>query len=503
VPIRTGQQYIERLKQTPREVWIKGKRVDDVTTHPAFRGPLSQIAKIYDLQHDPATRDTLTREYGGKRVPVSFIPPRSYDDLLSRREAYRVIADVTFGLMGRSPDFLNTTLMALAEAKDYLAKGGEQYAENVQRYYEYIQHNDLFLTHALLAPQTDRTRSSAAQSEEFLHMGVARETEEGLILRGARMLATLAPIADELLVYNMPGLKPDEGRFSTAFAIPIDSPGLRLITREPFDDGTRSSFDHPLSSHFEEADSLLVFDDVLVPWDRVFVHDNVELSNGLLIESNLRQHTAHQTGVRGLTKMEFVVGVAMKLSQSIRIDQFQHVQTKLGEAIAATEICRALIVAGENGYSTNERGVVYPDFTALQTLRLHLASAYPKVVEVLQILGAGGYLMMPSAEDFASPIADDIHRYLQGAGGLPAEERVRLYKLAWDLCGDGFGQRTLQYERYYAGDPVRLFATNYTTYDKTRAFALVDDALTLSGDPVKAVDAVANGADGGRVAEVS
>ena len=485
--IRTGAEYIARLKATPREVWLKGERVDDVTTHPALQGPIEQIARLYDMQHDPQTRDILTRDYEGVRTPVSFIPPKSYEDLVARRKAFQVVADATFGLMGRSPDFLNTTLMALAQAPEVFAKGGAQYGENIVRYYEYVRENDLFLTHALLAPQTDRTQASSAQAQDFLHMGVVRETEEGLIMRGARMLATLAPLADELLVYNAPGLKPGDEAYCTVFAIPIDSPGLKLITREPFDDGTRNSFDHPLSSHFEEADSLLVFDDVLVPWDRVFVHNDVALSNSLYVDSKLRQHTGHQTGVRGLTKMEFITGIAMKLSQSVKIDQFQHVQQKLGEAIAATEICRALVIAAETSFQVDEHGVVWPDFNSLQTLRMHLSSSYPKISELLQTLGAGGYLMMPSAEDFVGPIAGDIEKYLQGAGGMPAEERVRLYKLAWDLCGDGFGQRTLQYERYYAGDPVRLLAANYLSYNKDRAFSLVDAALSLSGTPAEAL----------------
>jgi anthranilate 3-monooxygenase (FAD)/4-hydroxyphenylacetate 3-monooxygenase len=128
-------------------------------------------------------------------------------------------------------------------------------------------------------------------------------------------------------------------------------------------------------------------------------------------------------------------------------------------------------------------------------LRLHLSASYPKVIETLQTLGAGGLLMMPSAADFASPIAGDIEKYFQGADGLAATDRVRLYKLAWDLCGDGFGQRALQYERYYAGDPVRLLAMNYKDYDKTESFALVDHALDLSGDPVTAVQAVRRARD--------
>jgi anthranilate 3-monooxygenase (FAD) / 4-hydroxyphenylacetate 3-monooxygenase len=227
---------------------------------------------------------------------------------------------------------------------------------------------------------------------------------------------------------------------------------------------------------------------VLVPWDRVFLHGDVTLANALYAETNLRQHTAHQTGVRGLVKMQFVTGVAMKLAQSVKIDGFLHVQQKLGELIAATETCRALVRAAEADHETSASGrSVRPGFLPLQTLRMHLSAAYPKAAETLQTLGAGGLLMMPAAEDFGSAIGPDIARYFQGAGGLDATDRVRLYKLAWDLCGDGFGQRAVQYERYYAGDPVRLYSANYLSYDTTDVFRLVDRALDLAGDPQQAV----------------
>jgi anthranilate 3-monooxygenase (FAD) / 4-hydroxyphenylacetate 3-monooxygenase len=485
--VRSGAQYLERLQKTPREVWLRGERVEDVTAHPAFRAPIQQIARLYDMQHDPAYADVLTRPGPNGPVGTSFVAPTSYDDLVGRREAFRVWSEATLGLMGRSPDFLNTTVMAFAEEPGVFAQLGQRYADNVARYYEYVRDNDLFLTHALITPQTDRSRSSAEQADAFLHMGVVEETADGLIVRGARMLATLAPMADELIIYSLPGLRPGDERHAAVFAIPIETPGLRLISREPFDDGTRNRFDHPLSAHFEEADSLVVFDDVLVPWDRVFLHGSVELANKLYAETNLRQHTAHQTGVRGLVKMQFITGVAMKLAQTVKIDSFLHVQHKLGELVAATETCRALIRAAEIDNEASSSGnSLRCGFLPLQTLRMHLSASYPKAAEVLQTLGAGGLLMMPSAEDFGSEIGDDIARYFQGADGLDATQRVRLYKLAWDLCGDGFGQRAVQYERYYAGDPVRLYAMNYLGYDKTDAFRLVDRALALGGDPQEA-----------------
>ncbi|MCK8647134.1 4-hydroxyphenylacetate 3-monooxygenase, oxygenase component [Mycobacterium colombiense] len=485
--IRTGAQFQERLAKTPREVWLRGERVDDVTTHPAFIRPVQHLARLYDMQHEDAYRSILTRPGARGSVGAAFVAPRTYDDLVGRREAFRVWSEATLGLMGRSPDFLNTTLLAFAEEPAVFAELGDRYAENIQRYFEHVRDNDLFLTHALITPQTDRSKSSAEQADPFLHMGIVEEASEGLVVRGARMLATLAPMADELIIYNLPGLRPGDERHAAVFAIPIDTPGLRLISREPYNDGTRNRFDHPLSAHFEEADCLVVFDDVLVPWDRVFLHGRVDLANRLYVDTNLRQHTAHQTGVRGLVKMQFITGVAIKLAQSVKIDDFLHVQQKLGELIAAVETCRALIRAAEIDYEPSTSGrSIRPGFTPLQTLRMHLSAAYPKAAETLQILGAGGLLMMPSAEDFASPIGSDIDRYFQGADGLDATTRIRLCKLAWDLCGDGFGQRAVQYERYYAGDPVRLYAMNYQTYDKTDVFRLADYALELGGDPAQA-----------------
>jgi anthranilate 3-monooxygenase (FAD) / 4-hydroxyphenylacetate 3-monooxygenase len=250
MPIRTGAQYIERLRKTPREVWIRGTRVEDVTTHPALAAPIEQIAHLYDIQHDPELGPVLTRPGPDGPIGIAFVPPRSYEDLVARREAFRVWSEATLGLMGRSPDFLNTTLMAFAEEPAVFEELGPQYARNVQAYFEYVRDNDLFLTHALITPQTDRSRSAGEQQDAFLHMGVVEETSDGLVVRGARMLATLAPMADEMIIYSLPGLRPGDEKHAAVFAVPIDAPGLRLIAREPYDDGSRNSFDHPLSSHF-------------------------------------------------------------------------------------------------------------------------------------------------------------------------------------------------------------------------------------------------------------
>jgi anthranilate 3-monooxygenase (FAD)/4-hydroxyphenylacetate 3-monooxygenase len=481
---RTGAQYLEGLKAHPREVWVRGRRVEDVASHPAFEKPARHIARLYDMQHMPQWRDVLTYESpsSGERVGTAFMMSKSTDDLVKRRRAFQAWAESSFGLLGRSPDFLNTTVMAFAESPGVFEEMGPRFAANIRNYYEYVRENDIFLTHALITPQTDRSKSSKEQSDAFLHMGVVRESAEGIVIRGARMLATHGPIADEVIVYHLPGIKAGEEPYAAAFAIPLDTPGVRQICREPFDEGGRSPYDHPLGTHFEEPDSLLIFDDVLVPWDRVFLHARVDLANRMYTETALRNHTAHQTGARAIAKMQLAVGVAMAVAETVKCNGYLHIQEMLGEAIGYIELAKSCVVRAEVEHEKTAVGTIRAGFTPLQTLRGLMSSAYPRIIEILQKVGAGGLLMMPTAADFGSPVAADVRRYYKGAGDISSEDRVRIFKLAWDLAGDAFGMRALQYERYYAGDPVRLVASNYLSYaHRGECDRLVADALALAG----------------------
>lgn len=487
---RSGKDFIAGLKAGKRNVWVNGERVDDVTTHPAFSASVEQLARLYDAQVDPNLADALSyvEPETGKRAGMAFMPARSVEDLRRKREAYRIWSEMTFGLMGRSPDFMNSTVFALWESRDVFARGSARFGENVANYYRYVRDNDLFLSHALISPQNDRSKSSAEHGS--MHLRVVREDEGGIYMSGARMIATLGPISDEMVMYNLPGLKPGDEDHAIVFAIPTSSPGLRQICREPYTKaGDRHSFDHPLSTRFEENDALLIFEEVFVPWDRVFCYRDVALSNAMYPDSSLRNHTAHQTNTRALVKLQFAVGVAMAVAQSIKADQFLHVQQMLGECLGYVEMIKSGLVRSEVECETTDSGTVRAALAPLQALRTFMPTAYPRVIEVIQTIAAGGFMMMPTAADFGTPeINAEVHRYYQGAG-MSSLDRVRLFKLAWDLAGEAFGQRLLQYERYYAGDPVRLLAANYLAYADKQPAELVAQALALAGDPVKPVTA--------------
>jgi 4-hydroxyphenylacetate 3-monooxygenase oxygenase component len=473
---RNGKEFIEGLRANPREAWVAGRRVTDVTADPVFKRPVQSIAELYDLQVRPEHRDLMTYEDENGPAGTSFMIPRAPADLVKRRQSMKIWADATFGMVGRSPDFLNTVLMTWAEGADFFGQRGPQFAQNVRDYYKFCRDRDLFLTHAIVNPQTDRSKASHQHDDTFAHLGVVEETKEGLIVRGAKMLATHGPTADELLVYPQPGIREGEERYVLAFGIPAATRGLRFICREPFDDGTQSEWDHPLGARFEEPDAVCVFDDVLVPWDRVFLYGDVKMGNALFAQASIRNHTGHQTAVRGLAKCQFVTAVAIAMTRAIKSDGFLHVQEKLGELLADLQLIESAIIMAEQKAEPTGRGAIRPAYAPLQALRYHLPKMYERMVQATQVLSAGGLLISPTEADLRSEIGPDIARYYRGAG-VDAERRIHLAKLAWDVTGTQFGQRMLHYERYYAGDPVRVGANYYLDYDVAPLLAQVERAL--------------------------
>src|ERR1700726_848668 len=482
--VRGGDDYVSGLRAHPKNVWIAGRKVADVTQDPALRRPVAAMAALYDCQIDDELRQKMTYrpDDADEEAGLSFIVPRTPDDLVRRREAMRVWADATFGFMGRSPDYLNTLLASFADAPDFFAECGEEFSHNVQRYYRFCRDNDLFLTHAIVNPQVDRSKSSFEQADPYAHLGVVEKTADGLIVRGAKMLATHGPTADEIMVYPLPfSVRPGEEKYALAFGIPADTKGLRFICREPFDLGEQSEWDHPLGARFEEPDAMAIFDDVLVPWDRVFLHGNVELANTMFARTGLQRHTGHQTAVRGLVKCEFMTALAIALSRSVKTDGFLHVQEQIGECIGYLQLIEGAILMSEQKAESTGHGTLRPALEPLQALRYHIPRFYERMVRLTQVLGAGGILANPTEADLHSEIGADIHRYYRGAD-RDAEAKIHLSKLAWDATGTQFGQRQLQYERYYAGDPVQTGASLYKTWDHAALLAMVDRALSLPSD---------------------
>jgi 4-hydroxyphenylacetate 3-monooxygenase len=488
MPARTGREYLNGLREQEREVWLGGERVRDVTKHPGLAGGARAIAALYDMQCDPKHRDAMTyvSPTTGDRVGLSFIHPRTQDELIARRVMMLNWARSTCGMMGRSPDFMNVTLAAWGAAAEYFAggKGGKpEFAQNVRRYYEFIRENDIVLTHSLINLQRSRNVTANFNLQEGTALCAVRETSRGIVVRGARVLATLGPISDEIAVYSprLGQYSEDHSPFALAFAIPCGMPGLRFLCRDSFD-STRSHFDAPLNSRFEEMDCVVFFDDVEVPWDRVFIFGDVALLNGAATGTHYSAHSSHQGATKNLAKCEFVLGLALLMTEALGNKHLPHVEDRIGELMLNTTLTRALMRAAEADAKLDEWGVMCPDPVTIESTRNLFMTAYPRMIEILQLLGSSSFMITPSEADFDGPLAGDIERYL-ATDTISARDRVRLFRLAWDVAGSSFGSRQVLYERFFASDPLTRARALAAMYPKNEAMERVLDFLQRDDTP--------------------
>ena len=429
---RTGREVLDRLRSEPPSLWVEGRQVTDPTTDPHTANAARSLAALYDLQHRPDLVDVMTiaSPSSGERVGTSFLVPETREDLERRAVMHKVWADASLGFLGRAPDYLNVNVMAAGTASAYFGRCDPRFGRNMAAYFEHVREHDLALTHALTNPQVDRSRQVSELHDPFVALGLVRETADGIVVRGARMLATL-PISDEILIFPSTVLKASDDLkpYALAFAVPNGTPGLSFQCREPLDLG-RSHADHPLGSRFDEMDAMVFFDDVLVPWERVFLMNDIELANRAYAETGAVLHMAHQVVNLKIAKTEAFLGVMQAVVDMVGTGGYQHVQEMVAEVIMVLEILKGLKVASEQGATKNEHGVMTPARGPLDAARNWHPGVYKRLVEILQLLGSSGLIMIPSAADLAGPRGADIAKYLQGADGSAAE-RVRLFRLAW------------------------------------------------------------------------
>lgn len=264
-------------------------------------------------------------------------------------------------------------------------------------------------------------------------------------------------------------------KLAYAFSIPSNTKGVKFITRESFV-LSDSSFNHPLSSRYEEMDSIVVFDHVLVPWNRVFFYDNVEAAKDFMTKSSFHAFTFHQVVIRQMIKIEFLLGVAQLLVDTINVSEYQHIQEKLSEIIVGLETIKALIDKSENDAQLDEFGYMRPCLIPLQVISTIIPKLYPRFTEIIQLIGASGMVTLPTENAFDSEIREDLDQYLQ-ATNTNAEERVKIFRLAWDLTMSSFGTRQTHYERYFFGDPIRISSRLYTSYPKQEQLNMIKTFL--------------------------
>ena len=478
----TGASYIESLKDG-REVWLDGERVADVTTHPAFSGMVHELARIYDLQHTPEYRDQMTfvSPDSGTRCSTSWLLPRSREDLKAKRRNSEIWNRECWGQLGRGPDILAPYIIGLYNARQTFSdikNPNCDFGENVANYYRYCVENDLFLTHALGDPQVDRSQQPQTEQreikEEELALHVVEETNEGVIVTGAKQLATAAPITNETYVsLSATFVRRADPRFVLAFCIPTNSPGLKILCREPVSQWA-GSFGHPLGMLYDEQDSMLFFENVLVPWDRVFMlYDSSPVVQRYAGDVNFVEWA---NLCRIHERMRLMTAVATLIAESIGVREFREVSAKLGEMVTYTEMWRHAMDGVEHNAYLTDGGLM--TLGSLSGMNIYFAQTSARMVQLLREIAGSGLIMQPSENDLANPeLRTYLDRYMRGKD-VGVEYKSRLYRLAHDLAVSSFGMRQEVYEYWHGGDPNRNRINLLNRYDQDEITGRIKDMLS-------------------------
>ncbi len=480
---RSGDDYLRGLRDG-RSVFVNGERVADVTSHPAFAGGIGTVARLYDLAHDPANRELMTypSPRDGRPVNKAWLVPRTRDNLVARRQAIKFWADASYGLLGRSPDHVASFFAGFAGAPAHFARGGQRFADNLLRFAAQAADEDLYVSYVIVHPTVDRAQPAHRQSEPFVYAGAAAERDGGFVLRGAQMLGTGAVMSDYIFVSVILPLKPGDEDYAISCVVPTGAPGVKLYPRRPYALGATSLFDYPLSSRFDESDALVVFDDVLVPWEDVFVYKNIELAAGQFSTTPAHVLGNTQSHIRSWAKLQFIAGLVKRCMDLSGRSASAEVVSQLGELATKVSIVEGMILGAEAAAEPDRFGVMRPKDALLYASQVYQQAMYPVLVNQIRGLLGGALIQLPASVDElrVAESAADMERYVRwpNASGV---ERVKLLKLLWDAMGSEFASRHLQYEMFYAGEPAAIHGREYRNFDWRAAEALVDKCLASYG----------------------
>jgi two-component FAD-dependent monooxygenase len=479
----TGDEYIESLRDD-REIYIYGDRVKDVRSHPAFRNSARMTARLYDALHDPAQQGVLTAPTDGGGpggfTHRFFTTPHSAEDLVADQRAIAAWARLSYGWMGRSPDYKASFLGTLGANADFYAP----FADNARRWYRESQEKVLYWNHAIVHPPVDRGRPADEVADVFVH--VEKETDSGVVVSGAKVVATNSALTHYNFIAHY-GLPIKNKKFALVATIPMNAPGMKLICRPSYAATAAvmgSPFDYPLSSRMDENDSILVLDKVLIPWENLFIYGDLGKVHMFGGQSGFNERATFHGCTRLAVKLEFIAGLLAKALDITGTSDFRGVQTRLGEVLAWRNLFWAMSDASARNPVPWKNGAVLPNPQYGMAYRWFMQVGYPRVREiVLQDVASGLIYSNSSSADFKNPdVRQYLDKYVRGSGGVDSVARMKVMKLLWDSVGTEFGSRHELYERNYAGNHeatrVELLLSQIVSGEMDGYKAFVDQCLS-------------------------
>lgn len=481
MPIRRGQDFLESLRDG-RRIWLRGERIEDVTTHPALAGCARSLAEMYDLQHHPAYRDLLTgvSPTTGERVSTGYLLPRSREDLVHLRQMIEFLSRRCGGVVGRLPAQFASFLVGVYDMRELLGQEEPAYAEHIAAWFEHCRENDLIVTHAFADPSRDHSRP--ATDHEILRL--VEQRPDGIVVRGAKAAATLAPFCDEVLALShlSPGINQGFEQF-LYFAVPLNTKGIHLICREPLVPQYRE--EHPLSPFWDEMDAIVLFEDVFVPNERVLYLSPADRTAERFHEGMFR--ATPWSGwiilVRLMVKAEVLAGICVAMTEYLGTNKQPHIQLALSDALLYVEVLRAFVQAAEVNAVPSVSGLLMPNSTQVVAGRIHAVERQPHILHLIRELCGSGILMAPGQADLTNPeISPHIYHYFVGKDER-APDRFRLLKLAWEYACDSFGGRQLLFEMYNASTVTQLKMGFANQYNKAPFVRLAKELAGIEPGP--------------------
>jgi 4-hydroxyphenylacetate 3-monooxygenase len=460
--LMSGEDYLESIRDG-RRVYIGGEQVEDVTTHPAFRNAARSFAMIYDRKRAAESRDIMTFEEGGDTFSTYFLLPKSREDLQRRYQTHRRIASWTYGLLGRGPDNFPSYVSGLVMDPAMFERIRQGFGDNIRSYYRHMRANDIFCSHTVTNPQGWRALSADAP-QRTPTLRVVDEDDRGVTINGLKMLGTASLFCHETWCGNLQPVAPGQEKESITCVVPLNAPGVSIWSRKPYERYAVSEFDNPLATRFDETDSAVLFENVRVPWERVFCHDNTEMSRAIYMRTPGHAMANHQATVRFLEKLNLMLGIASKLADMNNVHEIPAVQFSLGRLAAMQATLEGLIIGQINAGEAQVPGFLTPNRRYVYGALHWCTNNYAGIADtVRELMGAGVFQMPADASVLGNPTLNEKFETYWSAPGQSAKDRMKLTKLAWDLLGSDFAGRHMQYEKFYAGPGFVMNSYSYLT----------------------------------------
>lgn len=476
--VRTGAQYKAGLKDE-RAVWLGEGKVS-VTEDPVLAGSLDGMAGYFDWQNDYADECLVPDpERPGEKMNVSLMLPKNKEDLAIRHRGLERLARYSNGMLGRTPDYVNVVLSGHTARADIWAQGKPEGYQRLKNFHREVIEGDLSMTHTIVHANIDKSVGDLAGMNSDLTLRVVGRNENGVIVRGGKVLATLGPIADELYVYSSAPIPSGAEQYALIFSVPVKTKGVIMICRDHY--GVNASVaDAPFSSRFDEQDAFVIFDDVEVPYERLFCEGDLSVYN-TLNQGVSPGNTLQQTAIRAMVKLEFAYDLCSSIAKVTNSHGRADVAEQLGEIHSYLSLTRSVIHAAEDRAHDWGAGAFFPH-RDLSVLRCVMPGWMTRVNQIIRAIGSHNLLATPSLALFENPeIGDLLRKYLPGSNGMPAEDRARIMRMAWDFAGSALGSRVELYEMFYLTSQTRARIGDHATAQRIGEWGQVREFMEKSG----------------------